>query len=177
MNTPSAKLSVLTGQQFACIKISGRANFTSSIDFKSVVQKLGDKGCKFFVLDLSECTLMDSTFLGLLAGFGLKMRGRPENSCDRGMVLLNPSPRITELLENLGVLDLFRVTQGNVDLPPEVEAISPTFEPHGHEEVTRACLEAHQTLSSLSPENAARFKDVTQFLAEDLKKIKKSDPE
>jgi anti-sigma B factor antagonist len=176
MNTPSAKLSVLTGQQFACIKISGRANFTSSIDFRNVVQKLRDQGYTFFVLDLSECTLMDSTFLGQLAGFGLKMRGRPENSCDRGMVLLNPGARITELLENLGVLDLFRITQGTVDLPSEVEAVSPTFEPHGHEEVTRACLEAHQTLSSLNPENAARFRDVTQFLAEDLKKMKKEDP-
>ena len=176
MNTPTAKLSVLTGKEFACIRISGRANFTSSIDFKSAVQNLRDKGYTCFVLDLSECTLMDSTFLGLLAGFGLKMRGRPENSNDRGMVLLNPGPRITELLESLGVLDLFRVTRGTADLPPVAEAISPTFEPHGHEEVTRACLEAHQTLSSLSPENAARFKDVTQFLAEDLKKIKKPDP-
>jgi anti-sigma B factor antagonist len=176
MNTPSAKLSVLIGQQFACVKISGRANFTSSIDFKSVVQNLRDKGYTCFVLDLSECTLMDSTFLGLLAGFGLKMRGRPENPCDRGMVLLNPSPRITELLESLGVLDLFRITQGTAELPPEAEAISPTFEPHGHEEVTRACLEAHQILSSLSPENAAKFRDVTQFLAEDLKKIKKAEP-
>jgi UDP-glucose 4-epimerase len=37
-------------------------------------------------------------------------------------------------------------------------------------------LEAHQTLSSLNPENAAKFRDVTQFLAEDLKKIKKPDP-
>jgi len=176
MNTPTAKLSVLIGKEFACIRISGRANFTSSIDFKSVVQNLRDKGYTCFVLDLSECTLMDSTFLGLLAGFGLKMRGRPENSNDRGMVLLNPGPRITELLESLGVLELFRITRGTADLPPGAEAISPNFEPHGHEEVTRACLEAHQTLSSLSPENAARFKDVTQFLAEDLKKIKKPDP-
>jgi anti-sigma B factor antagonist len=177
MNTPSAKLAVLIGKQFACIKISGRANFTSSIDFKTVVQELRDKGYTYFVLDLAECTLMDSTFLGLLAGFGLKMRGIPENCSDRGMVLLNPSPRITELLENLGVIDLFRTVQGVMDLPPEAEAISPTFKPHGREEVTRACLEAHQTLSSLSPENAARFKDVTQFLAEDLKKIKQAGSE
>lgn len=177
MNTPSAKLSVLIGQKFACIKISGRANFTSSIDFKSVVQNLGDKGYQLFVLELSECTLMDSTFLGLLAGFGLKMRGVPQDSCDRGMILFNPSPRITDLLESLGVLDLFRITHGSVNLPQGVESMAPTFAPHGREEVARACLEAHQTLSSLSPENAARFKDVTRFLAEDLKKVKSADPE
>jgi anti-sigma B factor antagonist len=177
MNPTSAKLSVLIGEKFACIKISGRANFTSSLDFKSVVEKLGDKGCKLFVLELSECTLMDSTFLGLLAGFGLKMRGAPKDCCDRSMILFNPTARITELLENLGVLDLFCINHGSVDLPQGAETVVPTLEPHGREEVARACLEAHQTLSSLSPEYAARFKDVTQFLAEDLKKIKQAEAE
>ena len=176
MNTTAARMLVFQGDNYCCIRIIGRASFASGVDFQALIDGLLAKGCRLFILDLAECALMDSTFLGLLAGFGLKMRGRPENSNDRGMVLLNPGPRITELLESLGVLDLFRITRGTADLPPGAEAISPTFEPHGHEEVTRACLEAHQTLSSLSPENAARFKDVTQFLAEDLKKIKKPDP-
>ena len=38
--------------------------------------------------------------------------------------------------------------------------------------MTRTCLEAHQTLIDLSPANAARFKDVAQFLAEGVKKPK-----
>jgi hypothetical protein len=33
-------------------------------------------------------------------------------------------------------------------------------------------MEAHETLMALSPENAARFKDVAQFLAEGVKKSK-----
>ena len=40
------------------------------------------------------------------------------------------------------------------------------------EELTRACLEAHQTLMDLNPANAAKFKDVAQFLAEGVKKAK-----
>ena len=31
-------------------------------------------------------------------------------------------------------------------------------------------LEAHETLTALSPENAPRFKDVLEFLREDLKR-------
>jgi hypothetical protein len=38
--------------------------------------------------------------------------------------------------------------------------------------VTHACIEAHQILMDISPANAAKFKDVTQFLAEGLKKPK-----
>ena len=36
--------------------------------------------------------------------------------------------------------------------------------------MTRTCIEAHQTLMDISPANVAKFKDVTQFLAEGLKK-------
>ncbi len=73
MSTPSAKMLVMVCEQFACIRIIGRANFNSSVDFKALFNELSQKGCNCIVLDLSECVLMDSTFLGVLAGFGLKL--------------------------------------------------------------------------------------------------------
>jgi len=64
------------------------------------------KGYTHFIIDLSECVLMDSTFLGVLAQFGLKMN--PANASGRtGIELLNPNTRVAELLENLGALQLF----------------------------------------------------------------------
>ena len=54
------------------------------------------------MLDLSECVLMDSTFLGVLAGFGLKLSGGNGDQAGMAIELFNPSPRITELLETLG---------------------------------------------------------------------------
>src|ERR1041384_1331833 len=59
MSPRSAKMSVLVGEKFACIRISGRANFSSSIDFKTLVHELRVRGFSCFVLDLSECVLMD----------------------------------------------------------------------------------------------------------------------
>ena len=38
-------------------------------------------------------------------------------------------------------------------------------------ELARTCLKAHLTLMGLSPENEQKFKDVAQFLAEDLKRL------
>src|SRR6202044_1273805 len=73
MSTSSANLSVLVGKNFACVKIVGRANFTSSPDFKTLFGELAQKGYTRFIIDLEGCVLMDSTFLGVLAGFGLKM--------------------------------------------------------------------------------------------------------
>lgn len=170
MGTPSASMSVLVGDQFACIRITGRANFSSSIDFKTLLNELKQKGYSYFVLDLSGCTLMDSTFLGVLAGFGLKMMSNGNDQCDPAIELLNPNARIIDLLESLGVLHLFKVTQGPVALPENTQ--THTHEPvcSTKEEVTRACLEAHRTLMEINPQNAAKFKEVAQFLAEDLKK-------
>jgi len=171
MNTPSAKILVFAGEKFACIKIIGRANFNSSIDFKTLVNELLQKGFNYFVLDLSECALMDSTFLGVLAGLGLKSTGNENNSANPTIELLNANVRITELLENLGVLHLFKATQGARAMPECTERAHQPVNP-SREEVTRACLEAHQTLMALNPENIGRFKEVAQFLAEDLKKLK-----
>ena len=74
MSVSSAKISVFVDDHFACVRIVGRPNFTSSVDFKTLLNELYQKGCEHFLLDLSECRLMDSTFLGVLAGFGLKLR-------------------------------------------------------------------------------------------------------
>src|SRR5437773_12518321 len=104
MNAPSAKMLVLVGEKFACIKIIGRANFTSSIDFRTLVNELRQKGYCYFVLDLSECVLMDSTFLGVLAGFGLKMCGETPEQRLGTIELSNPNASNSELIENLGVI-------------------------------------------------------------------------
>jgi anti-sigma B factor antagonist len=172
MTTPSAKMLVMAGEQFACIRIIGRANFTSSVDFKSLVDELRQKGCKCFVLDLSECVLMDSTFLGVLAGLGLKLSDGNGEQARRGVELFNPSPRITDLLDTLGVLHLFRITQGAFTSESPAQLMEHTPTNPSKEEMTRTCIEAHQTLMDISPANAARFKDVTQFLAEGAKKPK-----
>src|SRR5258707_13200497 len=111
MSTPSARILVLVSQKFACIKISGRANFSSSIDFKILVNELLQKGFTAFVLDLSECLLMDSTFLVVLAGFGLKMSPRNSDTSPAAIELLNPKPRITKVLEYLEEHHLFRLNE------------------------------------------------------------------
>ena len=162
----------MVGEGYACIRIIGRANFTASVDFKALLDELGSKGCDCYVLDLSECLLMDSTFLGVLAGLGVKLSSGKAGKAPRGVELFNPGPRIVELLETLGVLHLFKVARGSITPPVATQAMEHTPAAPTQEELTRACLEAHQTLMDLNPANAAKFKDVAQFLAEGVKKAK-----
>jgi anti-sigma B factor antagonist len=168
MALPSAKMLVLACKNFVCVKIVGRANFTYGPDFKTLLAELARKGYGYFIIDLSECALMDSTFLGILAGFGLRMNQAttPDKS---GIELLNPNARITDLLENLGALQLFKITTGALQLPQDIHTQTPDSISPTRGEITRTCLEAHQSLMAVNPDNVLRFKDVTRFLAEDLK--------
>jgi len=168
----SANLSVCVGKNVAWIKIGGRANFASSPDFKTLLEKLVQKGYAHFIIELQSCVLMDSTFLGVLAGFGIKLNpnGAP---AERGIELLNATDRVRELLENLGAVQLFKLTTGELKLPNDVKPCEPESIHPTHEQITRTSLEAHQTLMAINPENVARFKDVAQFLAEDLQNLEK----
>ena len=163
-------MQVSIGEKCAFVQINGRANFTSSVDFKALLDQLLQKGFTCFILDLTECVLMDSTFLGVLAGFGLRLNSPQADKVDRTIQLFNPNGRISELLENLGVLHLFKVTEGQTNAPANASDVKSTNA--SREEVTRTCLEAHKTLMNINPENVTRFKDVTAFLAEDLKRMK-----
>lgn len=172
MAVPSAKILVLADGDCAWVKILGRANFTYGPDLKALLTGLAEKRYGRFIVDLSECALMDSTLLGILVGFGLKMA--QGTSPAQGVVeLLNPNARIADLLENLGALPLFKVTNSASATPEGVQAQTPASVNPTREQITRTCLEAHQSLMAVNPDNAARFKDVTRFLAEDLKNLKK----
>src|SRR2546423_11838976 len=171
MKTAASDLLVWVEEKNACIKITGRASFNSSVDFKTLVNGLSQRGFSRFVLDLSECPLMDSTFLGVLAGLGLKF-GAAHNGDAHGRIeLLNPKPRILDLLENLGVSELFKVLNGPAPATDKMASLDAPSANADHKEISRTCLEAHQTLMDINPANIPKFKDVTQFLAEDLKKM------
>lgn len=171
MNTSKANLKVLVGEQFACVKVAGRANFASAVDFKTVMQELENKGYPYLVIELSECPLMDSTFLGVLAASGIRLNPGNSECVKQAIELRNANERLLELLENLGVLHLFKTCNGEL---PDCEQVKSSPCHPSREALTQASLEAHQTLMKINPDNVAKFKDVTRFLAEDLEKLKRS---
>jgi anti-anti-sigma regulatory factor len=175
-----ASLLVAIVDHAAIVKVNGRANFTTSVSFKRLFTELRDRGVHQFILDLGECITMDSTFLGVLAGSALKLNepneanrcySQPPSPPANPLRLVNPNQRVTDLLENLGISELFRTVRRTYEALPANE-LAPAQEVHAtREELSRTCLEAHQLLMQLNPENVSKFKDVAQFLAEDLKNL------
>ena len=174
MGATSSTLQVAVTDQVALVKISGRASFNCSVEFKTLVYELRARAYRKFILDLSDCLIMDSTFLGVLAGFGLKAA---ESADDKPTVtLLNPNQRILDLLDNLGVGHLFQLVQGTEPLSQNCREARQTDGARSKLETARACLEAHEILMSINPANIPKFKDVTRFMAEDLKRLEAQKP-
>jgi hypothetical protein len=116
---------------------------------------------------------MDSTFIGLLTGFGMRLP--PGDDC--GLSIHHMSPRVADLLTNLGVSQLFLACPVDDVFPSDLNATPAEKSGHSHDEIQQTCLKAHQTLMEANPENVARFKDVTKFLEEDLKRSMESKPD
>jgi anti-anti-sigma factor len=171
MDSTSAKLKVAVFDRTVCVQVSGRADFTCTVDLQKLITELWERGYAHFMFDLRGCRMMDSTFLGVLTDISLQLsNGAGGAGQSHPIELLNANPRITETLESLGVAQLFQICDSAAPLSDKFEPLSQGA-PASPVELARTCLKAHQTLIALNPENAQRFKDVAQFMAEDLHRL------
>jgi anti-anti-sigma factor len=60
--------------QVATFKIIGVGTFKSAVGFKAAYSELISDGVSDFIIDLGECDILDSTFLGIILGLALKVR-------------------------------------------------------------------------------------------------------
>jgi anti-anti-sigma factor len=58
----------------AQIRVEGRGTFENAAAFKQAYTQLIGKGAKDFIVDLGSCENLDSTFLGIMTGFGLRVQ-------------------------------------------------------------------------------------------------------
>jgi anti-sigma B factor antagonist len=172
MAKPLTALALAVDQQTAFVKVCGRANYNTSTDFKNAINDLHARGLEHFVLDLGDCATMDSTFLGVLAGLALRQADHKPQGDGKALdlELLNPNERVADLLDNLGVGHLFKVLQQPCPCSAPFEPYTPAARPISKEEMCQTSIEAHTTLMDVNPENVDKFKDVTEMMAEDLKR-------
>jgi anti-sigma B factor antagonist len=170
MNPTTASLSIWVGDHTACIRVTGRANFVLSVDFRRLLQQLASSGHGRVALDLSACQLMDSTFLGVLAHEAGKRVTKSGGQSEPGLELWNLNERIHELIHDLGVAHLFRIVPRQA--APDDFTAAPAACGASKEELTRTCLEAHELLMALNPANVPKFKEAAQYFAEELNRTR-----
>lgn len=143
------------------VRVRGRASFVNSSSLREFTAEMMRQGRRRFVVDFSECTGMDSTFLGVLAGLALDLRKRDPKGT---VVFCRLAARNLELIRNLGLHRLAVVDFGD-DLAPADGAATPLEDKKLSElENARMCLEAHENLIEADQANQEKFQDVLVFM-------------
>ncbi|HEY0550710.1 MAG TPA: STAS domain-containing protein, partial [Verrucomicrobiae bacterium] len=134
--------------------------------FKNLLLQLQKDGCVDIVLDLTQCSLMDSTFLGVITAVARRFDAARKEGKPCTIKLYHPADRVLEALANLDMLRLFTV----ITDPPQATAFERVENGQASRvEMNRTCLEAHKALMKISEENERRFKDATEFFEKNLR--------
>jgi anti-sigma B factor antagonist len=149
------------------VKVEGKGNFLNSGNLKEFAREMLDRGYREFVVDLADCAMMDSTFMGTMASVALRLK-----ELGRGHLhVVHCRNRSRELLSGLGLDQIFDI-HSNGATAPECEALGPESRDQPPEnkkqEQAQTMLEAHEALCEAAPENLPRFKDVLDYLKQDL---------
>ncbi len=171
MNTPAPILVGQIGQLF-WMRVEGRGSFQNSVQVKRCFQTMIEKGERHFVVDLEHCPIMDSTFLGTLTGAALNLR----QSGSGEVSVLNANTRNQQLLTSLGLDHILDVDHDGIkycserkQVCCELNTCADEMPPCPKEEQAAQVLAAHEALTQANAENAARFRDVIEFLEQELR--------
>ena len=149
------------------VKVEGKGSFLNSANLKEFAREMLDRGYREFVVDLADCPMMDSTFMGTMATVALRLKELGQGH----LHVVHCDNRCRELLFGLRLDQIFDV-RANGASPPEcgaLERVPQIQSPVDRKrEQIETMLEAHEALSEAAPENMLRFKDVLDFLRQDL---------
>jgi anti-anti-sigma factor len=152
--------------QAVWVRVAGKGNFLNSGNFKDFAREMVNRGYREFVVDLQDCVMMDSTFMGTLAGVALRLKDLGHGR----LHVVHCGQRSRELLTGLGLDQIFTI-HANGSAAPQCENLTEapasdlsTQKQHQAQQM----LDAHEALCEVAPQNVSRFKDVLEYLKQDL---------
>jgi anti-sigma B factor antagonist len=147
------------------------ANHEQAACVKEFLTGRFELGWRRFVIDLEGCRGIDSTFIGMLSRLAVKIANSGEEG---GVEIINPSPRNAGSIQKLGLerylsLDLegsrWRRERELVDENLRKPSCDGPIDQVEHAEFV---LAAHEALIAANEENCGRFRDVVDFLRQEL---------
>ncbi len=147
------------------MRVEGKGNFLNSGNFKDFAREMVNRGYREFVIDLENCAMMDSTFMGTMAGVALRLKELGHGH----LHVVHCGERSRDLLTGLGLDQIFDIHSNGSAAPEchglETKQAEPAEQKH---EQAKQMLDAHEALCEAAPQNLSRFKDVLDYLKQDL---------
>jgi len=159
----SIKLGEVNG--YSWIRICGRGDVFLAPTLKAIVEKILSKETDIapkLVVDMEDCSGMDSTFMGTLASFAIKLK-KVANSCFQ---LFGVTPSNQESLEELGLDTLIEINPNNAEWSGDYQQIRSDLSCWLPQQETapdkELILNTHKTLGDINEKNKEEFSDVIE---------------
>ena len=127
------------------MKVEGKGSFLNSDDLKEFAREMLDQGYREFVVNLADCTMMNSTFMGTMARLALRLRELGHGH----LHIVHCGSRNQQLLSGLGLDRLFDIDASG-DSPPNCGPLEQRLVAQSREErkktQTETMLQAHEAL-------------------------------
>lgn len=127
------------------------------------------QGINHIVIDLSQCTGMDSTFMGTMAGIAMKLMKQSGGKLE----VAKPGDKNRQSLEDLGLDVLMSIDPEDAEWQNQIEDIECKLSPCEvpTEKVNKAThvLDAHKKLCDADENNQRKFGTVLEFLEAEVK--------
>lgn len=149
------------------VRVQGRATHLEAPELRYIHQETQrEDPSAQYIVDLDECTTMDSTFMGTLASMGISQREKT----GKKLIVLNIGDHVLYLLNTLGlkfILDLRQPSQseGSVSDVQFTPARAPQISPV---ERIVMMIEAHEKLVDVNGQNEVKFEGVLNSLRDSL---------
>lgn len=140
------------------IALQGRVSYMNCAPLRKLMDKLIEDRNAQFVIDLGECTGIDSTVLGILAHVAMEVRKKQPPGY---VQLCRLNERNWELVKNLGLNHLMDCRS---ELHDAIAADKAQALEAGDSASKQTILEAHQKLMQVDKGNIDKFQDVVSYL-------------
>src|SRR5260221_4034740 len=101
---PGSEILVSCADRIVWVRLEGNGSSTNSTALRDFAKEMIHRGAREFIVDLCNCPVMDSTFMGTLAGISLWL-------CELGesrLSVVNRNEGNAESLWSLGLGQLFK---------------------------------------------------------------------
>ena len=155
---------VATGARAVYVRVHGLATMSNCLCLRTFLESLLAEGRSFIVVDLADCTGMDSTFMGVLAGAATYER----NGKTSGVAAVNVSQPLMQLLKNVGLTELVFVELEPFEAPP-LEFVRLEEQRGGEKELLACVHAAHEHLMKINERNEEIFRPYVAALELEMK--------
>jgi anti-anti-sigma factor len=155
------------------IEAQGRATHQEAHPLQGFAQEMIERGFRQFELDCRRCSAMDSTFLGTLAGIGMRLMNEPGGS----LTLFHVSPVNLQTIKTLGIDRFLRIDR---TLSPFVPRKPPRLRLLPREAFSKewesTVLNAHTLLADIGAQGGAVWDDVVRLMQIEVEPTDPVDP-